>query len=69
MTVQIDEDDPFDTFQFALKAEESKRQYPRRLKIFLLITFLVAVLKMSFFALRQVVDSVHSLVCYYHDNH
>lgn len=35
MTLQIDEDDPLDTFQFALKAEESKRQYPRRLKMFL----------------------------------
>jgi hypothetical protein len=35
MTLQIDENDPFDTFQFALKARESKRQYPRRLKMFL----------------------------------
>jgi len=35
MTLQFDESGPFDTFQFALKAEESKRQYPRRLKMFL----------------------------------
>jgi len=35
VTLQFDEDDPLDTFQFALKAEESKRQYPRRLKMFL----------------------------------
>ena len=35
MALQIDENDPLDTFQFALKAEESKRQYPRRLKMFL----------------------------------
>jgi hypothetical protein len=35
MTLNTYENDPLDVFQFALKAEESKRQYPRRLKIFL----------------------------------
>lgn len=35
MALQIDENSPLDSFLFALKAKESKRQYPRRLKMFL----------------------------------
>jgi len=34
-TLEIDEENPLQMFLYALRAPESKRQYPRRLKVFL----------------------------------
>jgi hypothetical protein len=35
MTTLVLEDNPYENFVYALRAPESKRQYPRRLKVFL----------------------------------
>jgi hypothetical protein len=39
------EDDPYESFLYALKASETKRQYPRRLKI--VFDYLVSISKLK----------------------